>query len=277
MNDRELLALIVTIDLAIFVFFVTYWNRSPTADHRYRDRDYPSCPRPNGNRNQKPTWLDWQETQAYKIQKRREYYQRIANVWNKIGPFFSAHYILAWATVILTGIAWVALIVTENTLELTERAWVGPSAAKIAAIPQINKEVKISITVNNTGREPATDFTEYMKPTIAMAAEVSEKTTNDKINYYISTCFNAHVIRHHQVIYPTVGLGGGGFTFSKTVDKELVDSDVVSGADIIVVQGCLVYTTFNKERHSAYCFFYRANVTPDVNNLNLCAGGSDAD
>jgi hypothetical protein len=71
-------------------------------------------------------------------------------------------------------------------------------------------------------------------------------------------------------------LGGGGFEFTNTIDKLVVDDTIVNGNDVIMVRGCLVYHTFAKTRHSAFCYYYRGKIT-DPGRLNICAGGSDAD
>jgi len=41
-----------------------------------------------------------------------------------------------------------------------------------------------------------------------------------------------------------------------------------------VVQGCVVYDTFEKTRHSAFCYFYKAGATKPE-HLNLCTGGTE--
>ena len=50
-----------------------------------------------------------------------------------------ANQVLAVATIILVVLAYMALKDTEDTLELSERAWVGPADAKIDAVPQEGK------------------------------------------------------------------------------------------------------------------------------------------
>src|SRR5205823_12924129 len=58
-----------------------------------------------------------------------------------------ANQVLAVATIILVVLAYMALKDTEDTLELSERAWVGPADAKIDAVPQEGKEVKATVSV----------------------------------------------------------------------------------------------------------------------------------
>lgn len=215
---------------------------------RYRDRLYQALP-----------WLGW----------------TCSKIWRLAGEHIpNANQILAVATVILVVIGYWALTDTEETLELSERAWVGPIDAKLSEAPQKGKDVKATVTIRNTGKEPALDFTWDLKALVATESELSD--ASNAINQYVQSCFSMPSSHHRQVIYPSTGLGSG-FEFSDTIDKSIIDEDVVNGVFAIVVRGCLAYRTFNKTHHSAFCYFYKANATPDPAHLNLCSGGSDAD
>jgi hypothetical protein len=192
--------------------------------------------------------------------------------WNR---FPDANQILATATVILVVIGYFALKDTEATLEFSERAWVGPIDAKLDAAPQEGKEVKATVSVRNTGREPALDFVWNLKALIATATELESGVIDKMASAYVATCFKAPSRRRQQVVYPSTGFGTG-FDFSSTIDKDLIDNHVIDGDNLIMVQGCLVYRTFDKVRHSAFCYFFKAK-TSDPAHLNICAGGSDAD
>ena len=201
---------------------------------------------------------------------RRKTHDAAAFAW-KHHP--DANQVLAVATIILVVLAYMALKDTEDTLELSERAWVGPADAKIDAVPQEGKEVKATVSVRNTGREPALDFTWDIKPIVATAAELAREQLATE---HVEACFRLEPVRRIQVLYPSAGFGSG-FDFSNTIPKELIDDHVVDGTYVILVKGCVAYRTFNKVRHSAFCYFYEAKLTPDPAHLSLCAGGSDAD
>jgi hypothetical protein len=140
-----------------------------------------------------------------------------------------ANHVLAGATAVLVVIAYWALRDTEDTLELSERAWVGPVDAKIDAIPQEGKEVKATVTVRNTGREPALDFTWDVKPIIATATELTQEKLASE---HVEVCFGTQPVRRAQVLYPSVG-SGSGFEFSDTIPEELIDAGVVNGNYVI--------------------------------------------
>jgi hypothetical protein len=186
-----------------------------------------------------------------------------------------ANQILAGATVVLVVIGYGALKDTEATLEFSERAWVGPIDAKLDAAPQEGKDVKATVSVRNTGREPALDFVWSLKALVATANELENGVIDRMASEYVSACFKTRSRRRQQVIYPSTGFGTG-FDFSSTIDKDLIDNHVIEGDNLIIVQGCLVYRTFDKVRHSAFCYFFKAKAT-DPAHLNICAGGSDAD
>jgi hypothetical protein len=186
-----------------------------------------------------------------------------------------AHQILALATIVLVVIGYWTLVDIEVTLERSERAWVGPTDVKIDAAPQEDKDVKITVSVRNTGKEPAIDFFWDIDPFIVHKSEFANAASEKAMSDYVDRCFLRESRRRQQVVYPTAGLGSG-FDFTATIEKILIDDNVINGDDVILVRGCLVYRTFAKPRHSAVCYFFKAKVT-DPNHLNICVGGSDAD
>lgn len=56
----------------------------------------------------------------------------------------------------------------------------------------------------------------------------------------------------------------------------LVSSRVTDGSDFIVIFGCMVYRTAGAVRHTSFCYFYNAKVTPD-NIMDICTVGNAAD
>src|ERR1700744_1529410 len=47
---------------------------------------------------------------------------------------------------------------SERALVLAQRAWVGPTIARVVGTPEIGKPLKINIQYANSGREPALNF-----------------------------------------------------------------------------------------------------------------------
>jgi hypothetical protein len=185
-----------------------------------------------------------------------------------------ASQILAFATILLVIIGYWTLRDYEVTLERSERAWVGPIDVKIDAAPQQDKDVKITVSVRNTGREPAIDVFQDINPFIVHKSEFSEAVSEKAMSEYVDWCLSQPSHRRQQVLYPSSGFGAG-FDYTNLIDKALVDDALINSDDIILVRGCLVYSTFAKTRHSAFCFFYKEKVT-DPAHLNICVGRSDA-
>jgi len=164
----------------------------------------------------------------------------------------------------------------QDTLLASQRAWVGPTTAKIEGAIEAGKEVKAVVTVVNTGREPGKNLfwdvvgipTDNIEDTNGIPAFIIRK--------YIEACFNTPSQYRRQVIFPSTGLGGGGFTFTTPIGADKIDDGIVSGTKTLLVQGCLAYDAFGKTHHTAFCYFYNALASkPAV--LNICTGGTDAD
>jgi hypothetical protein len=161
-DDRELLILIFTVDLFVFGLFVAYWNRSPITRQGDRIIDTPSGTEPynkgQGQPDEKISQCKKGHCQIHDQSSKR--YYAIADdalcwLWQHRPD---AHQILALATVILVIIGYWTLVDIEVTLERSERAWIGPTDVKIDAAPQEGRDVKITVGVRNTGKEPAIDF-----------------------------------------------------------------------------------------------------------------------
>jgi hypothetical protein len=160
----------------------------------------------------------------------------------------------------------------KDAVTAGSRAWVGPTNAVIAVQPQIGHEVIVNVSVQNTGKEPAKDFTWTVDPlTISGESTMLSMDMED----YVFRCFTTQSRQHAQVIYPSSGFGTG-FEFPVTFSADKIDQNVIDGYTTLVVRGCLTYDTFSKTRHASFCYFYKGNSSK-LDRLNICASGSDAD
>lgn len=165
--------------------------------------------------------------------------------------------------------------VAQQTLIASQRAWVGPVNAKVDGAVEADKPVNVVISVRNTGREPAKNFFWGTNGMITTPDEDTSGALGEKIMIYLQRCLATPSKERTQVIYPSTGFGSG-FDFTITFPKQDIDADVTSGNKMLIVQGCLVYDTFGKTKHSAFCYFFKSGTTkPD--HLNICTGGTDAD
>jgi hypothetical protein len=165
----------------------------------------------------------------------------------------------------------------QDTLLASQRAWVGPSTAKIEGAIEASKEVKAVVTVVNTGREPGKNLFWDVVGIPTDSIEDHNGIPAFIVRKYIEACFNTPSQYRRQVIFPSAGgFGGGGFTFTTAIGAEKIDDGIVDGTKSLLVQGCLAYDAFGKTHHTAFCYFYNAKLTkPEA--LNICTGGTDAD
>lgn len=165
----------------------------------------------------------------------------------------------------------------QDSLLASQRAWIGPSTAKIDGAIEIGKEVKAVVTIVNTGREPGKNLFWDVIGIATDKTEDSDGVPGFIIRKYIEACFSTPSQYRRQVLFPSGGgFGGGGFTFTTLIGADKIDDGIVSGTKTLIIQGCLAYDAFGKTHHTAFCFFYRAGETK-LDSLNICSGGTDAD
>jgi hypothetical protein len=163
---------------------------------------------------------------------------------------------------------------SERALVLAQRAWVGPTIAKVVGTPEIGKPLKISIQYANSGREPALNFIYAADVLAATAADEANGALTAKVNAAFRGCKEATTLRAGQVVFPTVANTAN--TLSVTTNDKFVDQAIIDGETTIVIDGCLVYKSFDVIRHSYFCYFYN-NKTPTPDGLNFCENGAGAD
>jgi hypothetical protein len=53
-------------------------------------------------------------------------------------------------------------------------------------------------------------------------------------------------------------------------------NEIKTGDNIFAVRGCIVYEAFSAIHHTAFCYFYDAQMT-DIAHLNICTVGNYVD
>jgi hypothetical protein len=161
----------------------------------------------------------------------------------------------------------------RDALIASSRAWVGPIDAKIVGTVELEKPVKVIISIRNTGREPAKNFRwipEHFITTGDMDVAVGQK-----IDSSLRFCFGTPSTVSGQVIFPSTGFGSGA-DFPIEFSKDEIDEGVIAGEKTLVIQGCIAYESFGAARHSAFCYLFK-NKIGATDHLNICDGGSNAD
>jgi hypothetical protein len=162
--------------------------------------------------------------------------------------------------------------VARDNIVAGSRAWVGPNGASVDGAITTGNPAIFVINYQNSGRQPATGFVSYIAPFIITADEANSPIS--KIPENVANCRRMEPIEGAQVVYPSTGFGGN--QYHTTIDKSLVDDQVIKGDKLIVIVGCFSYITFDLPHHSASCFFYKGGTTKGP-ELNFCAHGSYAD
>lgn len=161
----------------------------------------------------------------------------------------------------------------ENALELAQRAWVGPSNAAFAAEPQAGKPIDISITYQNSGREPALNFGYNLDTFVTVQSGDLTKTASARMGSYEQMCQTTSASTGGSVVYPSTGFSS--YTLSDALPSSTLDARFSERHEILVIQGCFWYRTFDAQKHSYFCYFYRPKKTK-IADLNICVIGADA-
>jgi hypothetical protein len=156
----------------------------------------------------------------------------------------------------------------------SQRAWLGPNSAKLNEAPVVGKKVDVVITYHNTGREPARNVAWITNTFAATPEEDTNGITSLKMIDFLMNCHRLQERESGQVVYPSTGFGSS--MLSMILPEDMIDEDIITGKKFILIQGCFVYRTFDKVRHTAFCFFYKWGQTKPE-SLNTCLGGNYAD
>jgi hypothetical protein len=160
---------------------------------------------------------------------------------------------------------------SERALVQAQRAWVGPSNVRIDGTVEIGRPISIVVDYTNSGKEPALNFVPAIDFFQSTAEEDAGGAVTAKINAYFRGCKDVTSLRPGQVIFPNAG---NSFTL-KTKD-DFVDQSLLDGNSILIVDGCLLYKSFDVIRHTYFCYFFN-NKTTKPSNLNICSTGAGAD
>jgi hypothetical protein len=163
---------------------------------------------------------------------------------------------------------------SDKAMLQAQRAWIGPRDARLETKPIAGQKNKFTVEYQNTGREPALSFVFDATPLIFSSADEANGALGSKMLNYVQKCIAMPVRVLAGVVFPT-----SGFTVSQLtipIDETLIDEGVATGTKAILVQGCFAYQTGNAIRHSAFCYFYKADKS-DIAHLNVCLSGNYAD
>ena len=165
--------------------------------------------------------------------------------------------------------------ISQRVFIASQRAWVGPLNAKLSAEPKLAEPLEIIVAYQNTGREPAHNFTYDIDSFAATPEEDNAGDVSRRTSDFLNECRNKSQARPGQVVYPSAGFAGGYSLIYRPNEIE-VDDAIIAGEKVVVMQGCFVYQTLQKLHRSYFCFFYKAGFTK-IRSMNICTVGHHAD
>lgn len=163
---------------------------------------------------------------------------------------------------------------SDRAMLQAQRAWIGPRDARLESKPVAGQKNKFVVEYQNTGKEPALSFIFDAAPLVATAAGETDGTVNRTMTEYLQKCVSMPARALAGVVFPTSGFSVSQLTID--INEKLIDDDIAGGKSALIIQGCFAYQTSNITRHSAFCYFYRADRT-DIVHLNVCLSGNYAD
>jgi hypothetical protein len=203
-------------------------------------------------------------------------------IWQRCHMHIRHEHITAWGTLLLAAATLAIAIVTCSTdattrkaLVAANRAWVGPYLAQTDKSPNnITDAMNVIVHFRNTGLEPGVkggitfefDSMDVTDP-IAHIRDIQEE--------HARTCLaKKPPIEQSRIFYPSGE--SANYRTAERIDPKRIDWDVIYGKKYITIHGCVIYETFGEFRHSAFCYWFRAGITP-INELPICDRGNAAD
>lgn len=165
--------------------------------------------------------------------------------------------------------------ISQRVFIASQRAWVGPRSARLTAEPNVAERLEIIVAYQNTGREPAHNFTYEINTFTTTPEEDEAGDAERRMDNFFKKCRSKSQAPPGQVIYPSSG-STRGYTLTVRLDNIEVDDALVNGDKFVVVQGCFVYQTLQKVHRSFFCYFYKAGVTK-ISSMSICNVGHHAD
>jgi hypothetical protein len=165
-------------------------------------------------------------------------------------------------------------------LVASNRAWISPVSATLAAIPSAppSEGIPVLVPFRNAGHEPATDAF-IISGSDSIAIEATYDEIHAKERSFEDYCFSVGGVTDDAsavsiVIFPG-GSAANDYNGSITIKPDLIDWGVVYGKKYLFLHACVVYQTFGQVRHTSVCYYLQAGKT--IGSLPFCDKGNKAD
>jgi hypothetical protein len=151
---------------------------------------------------------------------------------------------------------------------LSERAWVAAVGGQVIKIPEKTKGIHISLSFQNTGREPATAaHIRIQNYTIAAYEPEFTDVTNVKIPEN-NSCEGNLPIKGRGVAPPNA-LYAFSYDTLRGEPALLADDGIINGTKFLVLNGCITYITFEKPHHTSFCYIVESSEPKSGPPTNL--------
>jgi hypothetical protein len=164
------------------------------------------------------------------------------------------------------------------SLLMNQRARIGSIAAKLEPL-QIGQGARASISYFNVGHESAP-----IDPDMYLRKWSKDDWYTDKFRRILSkqaeNCLAVYSINPTAVSDPSTPytISADSNDEGAPIDSKFaIDDGVINGDSVIVVGICLSYKTMGEMHHTASCYYYLANKSPNVDTLSVCEAGNASD
>lgn len=171
--------------------------------------------------------------------------------------------------------------VARDSFSSGQRAWLSPSQAAFADGVAIGEKIRPTIYHRNFGKSPAlfvnVDMDIRIRPNESgHLSETTKKIIIDDAN----ACLRKNYGTVGAVVFPESLYSYkydaiGRDTGTPFYDIAFTDR-MVSGEDVVIIDGCINYKTMGINAHTAFCFYYEAGESK-VEALSICRIGNQAD
>ena len=189
---------------------------------------------------------------------------------------------------------WLALIGHDANVMNSEsgRAWIAPSQIVFNNPPKDGTPLSLTIFFSNVGKEPAINTRSRATVELVPMSEIEDLST--WLNPISDVCPGAAEVKTSGVTFPTTGLVNNkssifdirrdqidywrkGVRYIPVVDSTPI-SDTASKRYVMMVSGCFVYTSINRERHTRWCAYLTPDADKPINQwlFRDCVNGNDA-
>ena len=154
------------------------------------------------------------------------------------------------------------LTVMQDQLEearIDQRAWIAPLNASLTRpLDPASDIVSITVSAQNTGREPALDI-------ISMAT--IDAAPQDKIEDR-RACDRTFPQAGEAAVYPSDHFGMTLNYATQFATRPQIVRDIIAGRQILFIMGCFAYRTMGQPHHSGYCFYLYPQIGPQTGDIS---------